>query len=155
MSARLPDIDISTDPTRLDRALIHSFLSRESYWAVGIAREVVDRSIDGSVPFGAYEAGDQVAFARAVTDGATFAWIADVFVVSSHRGRGIGHTLMEAVLAHPTVMSARNVLLGTADAHRLYTRFGFSSLPQPERYLIHRRLDREPFAPGPPPRSGD
>lgn len=142
-------VEISTDPTRLDRDLIHYFLSRESYWAIGVAREVVDRAIDGSLSFGAYENGAQVGFARAVTDGATFAWIADVFVVRSHRGRGIGRSLIEAVLAHPRVREARNVLLATADAHGLYTPHGFAALAQPERYLNLRRPGREPFAPAP------
>lgn len=147
-------IEISTDPGRLDRELIHAFLSRESYWALGVAREVVDRAIDGSLPFGAYEHDVQVGFARAVTDGATFAWMADVFVVSSHRGRGLGRRLVEAVLAHPQVRGARNVLLATADAHGLYSPYGFTALTKPERYMNLRSPEREPFAPAPaaPPR---
>ena len=150
MSGHASAIQVSTDPARLDRELVHAFLSRESYWALGIAREVVDRAIDGSVPFGVYEGGAQVGFARAVTDGATFAWIADVFVVRSHRGRGLGRALVEAVLADPRVRAARNVLLGTADAHGLYTPHGFTALTSPERYLILRRPGREPFAPAAP-----
>jgi GNAT superfamily N-acetyltransferase len=142
-------IEISTDPARLDRELIHSFLSRESYWALGVARDVVDRAIDGSVPFGAYEGDVQVGFARAVTDGATFAWIADVFVVSSHRGRGVGRRLVEAVLAHPQVRGARNVLLATADAHGLYSPYGFTALTMPERYMSLRSPECGPFAPAP------
>jgi GNAT superfamily N-acetyltransferase len=140
-------IEVSTDPGRLDRELVHRFLSRDSYWALGIARERVDRAIDGSLPFGLYDDGVQVGFARAVTDGATFAWIADVFVVGSHRGRGLGRRLLETVFAHPDVTNARNVLLATADAHDLYARFGFRPLMQPERWLSLRRPGREPFAP--------
>ena len=146
-------VEICTDPARLDREAIHAFLSREAYWALGISREVVDRAIEGSISFGAYVAGAQVGFARAVTDGATFAWVADVFVLPSHRGRGIGTQIVEAVLAHPRVSAARNVLLGTADAHDLYTPLGFGPLPQPERYLNLRRPGREPFAPAPDPSS--
>ncbi len=142
-------IEISSDPARLDRDLVHAFLSRESYWALGIAREFVERAIDGSVPFGAYASGAQVGFARAVTDGATFAWVADVFVLRPYRGQGIGTRIVEAVLAHPQVSGARNVLLGTADAHGVYTPHGFAPLPQPERYLNLRRPGREPFAPAP------
>ncbi|CAA9507814.1 MAG: Histone acetyltransferase HPA2 and related acetyltransferases [uncultured Solirubrobacterales bacterium] len=149
MPAASSAVEISSDPARLDRDLIHAFLSRESYWALGIAREVVDRAIEGSVPFGAYASSAQVGFARAVTDGATFAWVADVFVLHSHRGAGIGTRLVEAVLAHPRVSAARNVLLATADAHGVYSPHGFAPLPNPERYLSLRRAGREPFAPAP------
>ena len=117
--------EISTDPARLDREAIHAFL-RTAYWSEGIAREVVDRSIEGSIPFGLYApGGPQAGFARAVTDGATFAWIADVFVLEAHRGRGLGVWLVETVLAHPEVRDVRRAMLGTADAHGLYERFGF------------------------------
>jgi GNAT superfamily N-acetyltransferase len=123
--ARRDGYEISTDPDRLDRETIHAFL-RTAYWSPGIEREVVDRGIDGSIPFGLYGPdGEQAGFARAVTDGATFAWIADVFVLEPHRGRGLGVWLVEAVLAHPEVSGVRRVMLGTADAHGLYERFGF------------------------------
>jgi GNAT superfamily N-acetyltransferase len=151
MAYSSPTVEVSTDRDRLDRELIHRFLSRESYWALGVARETVDRAIERSLPFGLYADGTQVGFARAVTDAATFAWIADVFVIRSHRGRGLGRRLVEAVLAHPDVRDARNVLLGTADAHRLYESFGFEPLSRPERYLNLRRAGREPFAPAAPP----
>ena len=155
MPAASSPVEISTDPARLDRDLIHAFLSRESYWALGIAREVVDRAIEGSIPFGAYASGAQVGFARAVTDGATFAWVADVFVLGAQRGHGIGTRLVEAVLAHPQVSGARNVLLATADAHGVYTSHGFTALFKPERYLNLRRPGREPFAPAPEATPGD
>lgn len=144
--------EVSSDPDRIDRDLVHSFLSRESYWALGITRETVERAIDGSIPFGMYENGAQVGFARAVTDGVTFAWIADVFVVGSHRRRGLGRRLVEAVLDHPEIHGSRNVLLATADAHGLYARYGFAPLAQPDRYLNLRQSGREPFGPaaGPP-----
>src|SRR2546423_6402597 len=91
---------ISTDPEKLDRAMIHEFLAG-SYWAKGIPREVVDCSIEGALCFGLYEDGRQVGFARAITDSATFAYLADVFVLESHRGQGLGIWLMESILAHP------------------------------------------------------
>jgi GNAT superfamily N-acetyltransferase len=127
-STSAPDRDgyeISTDPARLDRDAIHAFL-RIAYWSTGIERDVVERSIDSSIPFGLYAPdGELAGFARAVTDGATFAWIADVFVLDPHRGRGLGVWLVENVLAHPEVRDVRRVMLGTADAHGLYERFGF------------------------------
>jgi len=121
----LSNYEISTDPARLDRDLIHRFLSEESYWARGRGRDVTERSIDGSLPFGAYRAGEQVGFARVVTDGTTFAWLADVFVVRPHRGRGLGKRLVQTVLEHPELRSVYRWVLGTADAHELYRRFGF------------------------------
>jgi GNAT superfamily N-acetyltransferase len=121
----LSEYEISTDPARLDHELIHRFLAEESYWARGRARDVVERSIDGSLPFGVYRGGEQVGFARVVTDGTTFAWLADVFVVGSHRGRGVGKRLVETVLEHPELRGVQRWLLGTADAHELYRRFGF------------------------------
>ena len=116
--------EISTDPARLDRHAIWGFL-RTSYWAGGIAPEVVDQAIDHSLPFGLYTAdGAQAGFARAVTDTARFAWLADVFVLEEHRGRGLGVWLVQTVLSHPDLDGLRTVL-GTADAHGLYERFGF------------------------------
>ena len=122
--------EVSTDRDRLDVALIHRFLAEESYWARGASRELVARSIEHSLCFGVYADGRQVAFARAVTDRATFAWLADVFVVAEHRGRGVGELLLEAVLAHPELQTLRRWLLATLDAHGLYRRFGFEDTPQ-------------------------
>ena len=143
MSSPAPERDgyeISTDPARLDRARIHSFL-RTAYWSTGVEREVVERSIEGSIPFGLYAPdGDQAGFARAVSDGATFAWIADVFVLDEHRGRGLGVWLVETVLSHPEVRDVRRVMLGTADAHGLYERFGFRS-PVEGRMLVRAAAD--------------
>jgi GNAT superfamily N-acetyltransferase len=136
-------IEISTDPERLDRELVHRFLRDESYWARGVEREVVDRSIEGSIPFGVYDRDRQVGFARALTDGATFAWIADLFVLDSHRGRGIGKRLVEAIVEHPDVRGARRVLLATDDAHGLYRRFGFLPLARPERYMLRASPEAE------------
>jgi GNAT superfamily N-acetyltransferase len=125
---------ISTDPARLDRALIHEFLSA-SYWARGIPRETVERSIAGALCFGLYENGRQVGFARVITDRATFAYLADVFVLESHRGRGLAAWLMETILAHPDVQGLRRWMLLTRDAHPLYRKVGFTDLAHPERVM--------------------
>lgn len=129
------DYLISTDRSRLDLDLIHDFLSNKTYWAVGRKREVVERSIENSLPFGLYKGSDLVGFARVVTDYATFAWIADVFVLPEHRGQGLSKWLMEVVLAHPQLQGFRRWVLATKDAHSLYARFGFISLHWPERWM--------------------
>ena len=116
---------ISTDRERLDRRSIHRFLTR-AYWSPGVPFEVVDRSIERSLCFGLYAPdGSQAGFARAVTDGAQFGYLADIFVLEEHRGRGLGKWLVQTALDHPDMASARRVVLATADAHSLYTRFGF------------------------------
>jgi GNAT superfamily N-acetyltransferase len=125
----VPAYEISSDPARLDIDLIHRFLSEESYWAKGRDRAIVERSIANSIPFGLYLDGRQVGFARVVTDRATFAWLADVFVLPEHRGRGIGKRLVETVLTHPELQGMKRWLLGTADAHELYRRFGLEEIP--------------------------
>ena len=132
---RETDLLISDDPTLLDRALIHRFLSEHSYWARGVPREIVDRSLAHSLCLGLYHDGRQLGFARVVSDFATFAWLADVFVVGDHRGKGLGRRLVAAVLAHPRLQGLRRFMLGTRDAHGLYARFGFKSLAQPERFM--------------------
>jgi GNAT superfamily N-acetyltransferase len=104
---------------------VHRFLSEESYWCPGVARDVVERSIDNSLCFGAYEDGKQIGFARVVTDGATFAHLMDVFVLSDYRGRGYGKELVRAVMSHPDLQGVRKFMLHTADAHSLYEQFGF------------------------------
>jgi GNAT superfamily N-acetyltransferase len=116
---------LSTDARRLDVDVIHRFLSEESYWAPGIARELVERSIENSICFGLYEGGRQVGFARVITDRAAFAYLADVFVLPHHRGRGLGKWLIEMVLSYPDLQNLRRFFLGTADAHSLYERYGF------------------------------
>jgi GNAT superfamily N-acetyltransferase len=117
--------EVSTDPARLDRDLIHRFLSEESYWAHGRERWRIERSIDESITFGVYRGDEQVAYARVVTDRVTFAWLADVFVIGEHRGRGVGVALVQTVLEHPDLRDVLRWLLGTKDAHDLYRRFGF------------------------------
>jgi GNAT superfamily N-acetyltransferase len=124
---------ISTDPVALDREAIWRFL-RTAYWSPGVAREVVERAIENSLVFGLYSPqGDQAGFARVVTDCARFAWLADVFVIESHRGTGLGVWLVDTVLSHPDLATVRFVL-GTADAHGLYERFGFEPA-DPQRIM--------------------
>ena len=128
--------EISTDPERLDRDLIHRFLHDDSYWARGIPREVLVRAIAHTLCVGMYdEAGRQAGFARAVTDRAAIAYLADVFVVAAHRGQGLGKWLIETVMAHPDLQGLRRFFLGTADAHSLYERFGFRLLAEPGRMM--------------------
>ena len=138
---------ISSERARLDRGAIHEFL-RGSYWARGIPRELVDRSIDNSLCFGLYDGDRQVGFARVITDYATFGYLSDVFVLESHRGRGLGTWFMESVLAHPDLQNLRRWMLATADAHGLYRRVGFSGLSRPER--IMEKLLANAYAAGPP-----
>jgi GNAT superfamily N-acetyltransferase len=127
---------ISTDRGSLDVDRIHRFLSTEAYWSPGVAREVVERSIENSLCFGVYApGGEQVGFARAVTDRATFAWLADVYVESEHRGRGLGKRLVAEVLEHPELQGLRRWMLGTADAHDLYRRFGFDAVKDVRRFM--------------------
>jgi GNAT superfamily N-acetyltransferase len=130
---------IDTDPALLDLDVLHRFLSEEAYWSPGVPREVVERSIERSLNFGLYRDGAQVGFARVVTDRATFAWLADVFVLEEHRGAGLGKWLVETVLTHPDLRDLRRWILGTADAHGLYERFGFTP-PTNGRYMVRERV---------------
>jgi len=132
--------EISTDRSRLDVALIHDFL-HSSYWAQGIPRSVVERSIRHSLCFGAFHDGRQVGFARVVSDFAAIAYIADVFVVPEHRGRGISKLLMRAIVEHPDLQGLRRIFLVTRDAHGLYAQFGFEPLTHPEYFMTVHRPD--------------
>jgi GNAT superfamily N-acetyltransferase len=132
---RQGDFLISTDPTLLDLPLIHDFLANRSYWATGRPLEIVRRSLVNSLCFGLYDKGRQVGLARVVTDRATFAWLCDVFVLESYRGRGLSKWLIESVVAHPALQGLRRILLGTRDAHGLYQRYGFTPLADPTRFL--------------------
>ena len=129
------EYSISTDRARLDVPLIHEYLCNTSYWATGRSLEVVERSIENSLSFGIYKGSKQAGFARVVTDFATFAWIADVFVLPEHRGRGLSTWLMEVMMAHPQLQGFRRWVLSTKDAHGLYERFGFIKLHRPERWM--------------------
>jgi GNAT superfamily N-acetyltransferase len=126
---------VSDNPALLDREMIYRFLSERSYWAKGLPREVMDRSLDHSICFGIYWAGRQAGFARVVTDCATFAWLADVFILEEHRGRNLGKKLVAAILAHPRLQGLRRFMLATWDAHGLYAQFGFAQAGPPDRYM--------------------
>ena len=125
---------ISTDKERLNVELVHRFL-KDSYWASGIPEEIVRRSIDNSLAFGAYTDNEQVGFARVVTDYATFAYLADVFVLEAHRGRGLGKWMIEVITSHPRLQGLRRWMLATRDAHKLYRRYGFAELERPEIFM--------------------
>lgn len=130
-------IELSTDPARLDLDVIHGFLSG-SYWSAGVPRDVVERALRHSLCFGLYEGGRQVGFGRVITDRATFAYLADVFVLPQHRGQGLSKWLMQCVREHPDLQGLRRFLLGTRDAHGLYRQFGFSAPADPSIWMeIH------------------
>ncbi|QDU83758.1 Glyoxalase-like domain protein [Planctomycetes bacterium Pla163] len=129
----------SSDKARVDLELVHRYLSQESYWARGRSLDVVRRSIEGSLCFGVYAGEEQVGFARVVTDGATFAWLCDVFVVDAHKGAGIGKRLLERVLDEPALQGLKSFLLATNDAHDLYAKYGgFGPLEIPGKWMIKR-----------------
>ena len=125
---------ISTDPAKIDLDVVCGFLAR-SYWAEGISREVVERSIAGSLNFGLYLGAAQIGFARVITDYATFGYVADVFVLEAHRGRKLAVWLMETIRSHPELRDLRVWLLATKDAHTLYEKVGFRELAHPERMM--------------------
>jgi GNAT superfamily N-acetyltransferase len=132
---RRGDCLISTDPARLDLDTIYGFLTN-CYWAKGIPREVVARSIEHSLCFGVYDGtGAQVGFARVISDFATVAYVGDVFVLDMHRGRGLGKWLMECITQHPALQGLRRWILTTRDAHGLYSQVGFTPVKFPERYM--------------------
>ncbi|MCC6971492.1 MAG: GNAT family N-acetyltransferase [Phycisphaerales bacterium] len=145
-------LHISTDPSLLDLNAIHGFLST-CYWSPGIARGRLERAIAHSLCFGVYDTGEprasdstkpaQIGFARVVTDQATYAYLCDVFVLESHRGRGASKLLMRAIIEHPDLQGLRRFCLMTRDAHGLYSQFGFAPCADPTRYM--ERLDRESY----------
>jgi GNAT superfamily N-acetyltransferase len=134
---------VTTDPDRLDLDLVHEYLSRQSYWAAGIPREVIERAVGNSIPFAVCCGSSQIGFARVVTDRATFAWLADVFILPEHRGLGLARWLLETVLHHPDLQGLRYLLLATADAHGLYQRVGFQPLREPGRFLVIQKSASE------------
>ena len=147
MSPELPEgFEFSSETSRIDRAQVHAWLSQEAYWALGRTRETQDAAIDGSRNYGVYSStGVQVAYARVVTDGVTFAWLCDVFVDRGVRGRGVGVALVGAVCADLGGFNVTRIALSTGDAHDLYRRFGFEPLPSPERWMsIEARKTGDP-----------
>jgi ribosomal protein S18 acetylase RimI-like enzyme len=128
------EIAITSDPAAVDVDAVHAYL-RTSYWAADIPRDVVARAIANSIPFSVLHDGRQVGFARVVTDRATFAYLSDVYVLESYRGRGLARRLMDAVMAHPDLQGLRRFSLTTRDAEGLYRRYGFSELAMPSRHL--------------------
>jgi len=117
---------ITTDNSKMDEAVIHQYLSEESYWAKDIPKNVVETSIKNSLCFGVFYQGGQIGFARLITDKATFAYLADVFVLKGHRGKGLSKWLLQCIHDHPDVQNLRRWLLGTKDAHTLYEQFGWT-----------------------------
>jgi GNAT superfamily N-acetyltransferase len=126
---------ISTDTAKLDIDIIHDYLCNHSYWAAGIPFDTVKKSIENSVNFGLYENGKQIGFARVVTDKSTFAYLGDVFVAESHRGKGLSKWLMECVLKQPELQGFRRWILLTRDAQELYRKYGFKEFHAPERCM--------------------
>lgn len=134
--------EVSIDPARIDLDYVHRYLSQQSYWAGAIPRDVVARSVANALSFGLYGSdGAQVGFARVITDRATFAWLADVFIDPARHGLGLGKALMDAVVAHPDLQDLRRFMLVTADAHSLYERYGFTAVENPERLMVILRTD--------------
>lgn len=134
---------ISTDKTLLDIGMLHGFLTK-SYWSPGIPLETVKKAIENSICFGAYNGeGKQVGFARVVTDKASFAYLADVFVLPECRGKGISKMIMEAYSNHPDLQGLRRHMLATRDAHELYKKYGFTPIPNPE--ILMQRHDPEVY----------
>ncbi|HEX6846159.1 MAG TPA: GNAT family N-acetyltransferase [Chitinophagaceae bacterium] len=133
---------ISTEKNKLDINVIHSFLNR-TYWAEGITIETIRRSIEGSLCFGVFDHDKQIGFARMITDKATFAYLADVFIIEEYRGRGLSKWLMSVIMSHPDLQNLRRMILVTKDAHGLYKQFGFVPLINVERWM--QKLDNDVY----------
>src|SRR6185369_1193571 len=144
------DYEVSTDPARIDALMVHEVLT-SSYWAKGIPLETVQESIENSISFGVYHGQQLVGFARVISDRATFAYLADVFILPSHRGRGLSRWLMECIVGHPDLQGLRRWMLATRDAHGLYAQFGFTAVKKPERWMelhhpdIYAKTGGSPF----------
>jgi len=150
------DFLISTDKTKLDIAVIHSYLGKESYWAKNIPVETVKKSVEGSCCFGLFvkekkstatqnfPGSRQVGFARVVTDFATFGYLADVFIIENYRGQGLAKWLMDVIMNYPELQGLRRWLLATKDAHGLYSKYGFTQLDKPERIMGFKPFEQYP-----------
>jgi GNAT superfamily N-acetyltransferase len=141
MQRAVAGYDISTDPERLDMDVIHRFLAEESYWSQNVPRAVVEKAVGNSLCFGVYQGSGQVGFGRIITDKATFALVADVFVLAAHRGKGLSKWLMQCIVGHEDLQGLRRLLLLTSDAHGLYGQFGFGPLGAPLRFMEVLRAD--------------
>ncbi len=140
---------VTTDQAKLDVEVIHRFLATESYWARGIPRATLESSLRHSLCFGIFHQDQQVGFARVISDHATLAYVADVFVLPAFRGRGLSKWLMECVSSHPDLQKLRRWILVTQDAHGLYKKFGFRELAHPERFMERHNSDVYAHRPGP------
>lgn len=131
---------VSSDRGDMDVAAVHAVLTR-MYWSEGIPLALVQRAMDGSIPFGVFDGDRQIAYARVVTDRTAFAYLADVYVLEEYRGRGVGRMLMETIDAHPDLQGLRRWVLATRDAHGLYAKFGFEPVEGSTRYM--HRIDAD------------
>jgi GNAT superfamily N-acetyltransferase len=129
------DYRLSTDIDEFDFDAVHRYLSEVAYWSPGIAREKVERAARHSLAFGLFLRDEQIGYARMITDTATFAYLADVFVLPAHQGAGLGKWMMQCVMAHPDLQGLRRMMLVTSDAHGLYARLGFGASRHPERIM--------------------
>jgi GNAT superfamily N-acetyltransferase len=140
MITTLGEFTINTDKTKMDIPVIHQYITR-SYWAEGIPVETIEKAVEGSLCFGVFHGEKQIGLARVITDAATFAYLCDVFIDESYRGRGLGKWLMETILGHESLQGLRRIALTTKDAHGLYSQYGFTPLPIPERWMIIQDAD--------------
>jgi len=131
----MDNVGITTDRARIDVDRVHQFLSSSAYWALGRSREIVERSIEHSLCFSVIVEGEQVGFARVVSDRAVFGYLMDVFILPPWRGRGLSKQLMRAIVEHPDLQGLKLFLLRTSDAHGLYAQFGFEPIERPENLL--------------------
>jgi GNAT superfamily N-acetyltransferase len=138
---RINNYLFSTDKNKLQLNVIHDYLSKESYWAQNMPLELIKESIAGSICFAIYFNNKQIAYARVITDNATFAYLADVFVLEEHRGKGLSKELMRFILDHPSLKKLRRFMLATRDAHGLYKQFGFNALAKPETIMEIKFFD--------------
>lgn len=152
MDWRRENFIISTDKNRLNIPYIHQFLSKESYWAANIPLTILTTSIEHSLCLGVYDGEKQIGFARIITDQATFGYLADVFIDTDYRGRGLGKWLMQTICDLPFISILRGFMLATKDAHKLYEQFGFTQLSSPERFMrlhkpdVYETLNNQPEA---------
>ncbi len=127
---------ITDKKSKIDIDYVHDFLTK-SYWSPGVKPQIVKKAMQGSLCFGIYNKDKQIGYARMITDKATFAYLADVFIEEKFRGRGLGKWLVEVILAHPGLQGLRRIMLATKDAHQLYEQCGFTSITNPERYMVY------------------